>query len=144
MSIDEEKEYNTGLLMGVFDLFHVGHLRLIRRAKEQCSYLRVGVLSDELVMKFKNKLPVIPLSERMEILAAIREVDEVVAITDDPSRLLEWDRRPFDCFFSGDDYSGNPYWEWEREELQKRGSDIVFFPYTEEQSSTKIREKLEL
>ena len=84
------------------------------------------------------------LLERMEILAAIREVDEVVAITDDPSRLLEWDRRPFDCFFSGDDYSGNPYWKWEREELQKRGSDIVFFPYTEEQSTTKIREKLEL
>ena len=138
------KRYGTGLLMGVFDLFHVGHLRLIRRAKEQCSYLRVGVLSDELVVKFKNKSPVIPLSERMEILAAIREVDEVVAIKDDPSRLLEWDRRPFDCFFSGDDYSGNPYWDWEREELRKRGSDILFFPYTKEQSSTNIREKIRL
>ncbi len=141
--MDEEKTYGTGLLMGVFDLFHVGHLRLIQRAKERCSFLRVGVLSDELVMKFKNKFPVIPLSERMEIIAAIREVDEVVAITDDPSRLLEWDRRPFDCFFSGDDYNGNPYWEWEREELRKRGSDIVFFPYTKEQSTTKIREILE-
>ena len=140
--MNNAKMYGTGLLMGVFDLFHVGHLRLIRRAKEQCSYLRVGVLSDELVVKFKNKSPVIPLSERMEILAAIREVDEVVAITDDPSRLLEWDRRPFDCFFSGDDYRGNPYWEWEREELRRRGSDIVFFPYTTEQSSTKIRETL--
>ena len=84
--------------------------------------------------------PVIPVSERMEIIAAIREVDEVVAITDDPSRLLEWDRRPFDCFFSGDDYRGNPYWEWEREELRKRGSDIIFFPYTKEQSTSKIRE----
>ena len=144
MDRNEKKEYGTGLLMGVFDLFHVGHLRLIRRAKERCDYLRVGVLSDELVMKFKNKLPVIPLSERMEILAAIREVDEVVAIEDDPSRLLEWDRRPFDCFFSGDDYSGNAYWEWEREELRKRGSDIVFFPYTKEQSTTKIREKIGL
>ena len=141
--MDEEKKYGIGLLMGVFDLFHVGHLRLIQRAKERCSLLRVGVLSDELVMKFKNKFPVIPLSERMEIIAAIREVDEVVAITDDPSRLLEWDRRPFDCFFSGDDYNGNPYWEWEREELRKRGSDIVFFPYTKEQSTTKIREILE-
>ncbi len=144
MDRNEKKEYGTGLLMGVFDLFHVGHLRLIRRAKERCDYLRVGVLSDELVMKFKNKLPVIPLSERMEILAAIRDVDEVVAIEDDPSRLLEWDRRPFDCFFSGDDYSGNAYWEWEREELRKRGSDIVFFPYTKEQSTTKIREKIGL
>ena len=143
MDQSENKKYNIGLLMGVFDLFHVGHLRLIQRAKERCSFLRVGVLSDELVMKFKNKFPVIPLSERMEIIAAIREVDEVVAITDDPSRLLEWDRRPFDCFFSGDDYNGNPYWEWEREELRKRGSDIVFFPYTKEQSTTKIREILE-
>ena len=144
MDRNEKKEYGTGLLMGVFDLFHVGHLRLIRRAKERCDYLRVGVLSDELVTKFKNKLPVIPLSERMEILAAIRDVDEVVAIEDDPSRLLEWDRRPFDCFFSGDDYRGNAYWEWEREELRKRGSDIVFFPYTKEQSTTKIREKIGL
>ncbi len=142
MEQEQTKTYGIGLLMGVFDLFHVGHLRLIRRAKARCDYLRVGVLSDELVMKFKNKPPVIPLAERMEILAAIRDVDEVVAITDDPSRLLEWDRRPFDCFFSGDDYSGNAYWEWEREELRKRGSDIVFFPYTKEQSTTKIRKKL--
>ena len=141
--MNEEKKYGIGLLMGVFDLFHIGHLRLIRRAKEQCTYLRVGILSDELVMKFKQKRPVISLSERMEIVAAIREVDEVIAVTDDPSRLLEWDRRPFDCFFSGDDYTGNPYWEWEREELRKRGSDIVFFPYTKEQSTTKIRQKLE-
>ena len=138
----ESKKYHIGLLMGVFDLFHVGHLRLIRRAKEQCDFLRVAVLSDKLVKKFKDKYPVIPLDQRMEILAAIRDVDEVVPIEDDPSRLLEWHRRPFDCFFSGDDYSGNEYWQWERGELQKLGSDIVFFPYTTEQSSTKIREKL--
>ena len=142
MDQSENKKYNIGLLMGVFDLFHIGHLRLIQRAKEQCSFLRVGVLSDELVLEFKNKSPVISLSERMEILAAVRDVDEVVPITDNPSRLMEWNRRPFDCFFSGDDYSGDPYWEWEREELRKRGSDIVFFPYTKEQSTTKIRERI--
>ena len=142
MDQSENKKYNIGLLMGVFDLFHIGHLRLIQRAKEQCSFLRVGVLSDELVLEFKNKSPVISLSERMEILAAVRDVDEVVPITDNPSRLMEWNRRPFDCFFSGDDYSGDPYWEWEREELRKRGSDIVFFPYTKEQSTSKIRERI--
>ncbi len=135
------EKYHIGLLMGVFDMFHIGHLRLIQRAKAQCEYLRVAVLSDELVKKFKNKEPVIPLAERMEILAAVRDVDEVVAIEDDPSRLIEWHRRPFDCFFSGDDYAGNEYWEWERQELRKLGSDIVFFPYMKEQSSTKIREK---
>lgn len=141
MGTEDSKKYNIGLLMGVFDLFHVGHLRLIQRASACCRYLRVGVLSDELVEKYKNRRPVIPLDERMEILSAIRGVDEVVPITDDPSRLLEYDRRPFDCFFSGDDYSGNAYWAWEREELRKRGSDIVFFPYTKEQSTTSIRSK---
>jgi glycerol-3-phosphate cytidylyltransferase len=72
----------------------------------------------------------------------IAEVDEVVAIDDNPSRLMEWHKRPFDCFFSGDDYSDNSYWQWEREELRKLGSDIRFFPYTQQQSSTKIREQL--
>ena len=142
MGTEDSKKYNIGLLMGVFDLFHVGHLRLIQRASACCRYLRVGVLSDDLVEKYKNRRPVIPLDERMEILSAIRGVDEVVPITDDPSRLLEYDRRPFDCFFSGDDYSGNAYWAWEREELRKRGSDIVFFPYTKEQSTTSIRSRM--
>ncbi len=136
------KKYHIGLLMGVFDLFHIGHLRLIQRAKSRCDVLRVAVLSDDLVRKFKNKSPVIPLEERMEILGALRDVDEVVPIMDDPSRLIEWHRRPFDCFFSGDDYAGNEYWEWERQELKKLGSDIVFFPYTREQSTTKIRNNM--
>ena len=137
------KPYRTGLLMGVFDLFHIGHLNLIRRAKEQCEYLRIAVMSDQLVEKFKNHPPVIPQEERMEILAALRDVDEVVLIEDDPSRIVEWNRRPFDCFFSGDDYSNNEYWKWERSELKKLGVDVVFFPYTRHQSSTKIRKTLE-
>ena len=136
------KPYHIGLLMGVFDLFHIGHLNLIRRAKEQCDYLRVGVLSDELVMKFKSIYPTIPLKERMEILASVRYVDEVVEIDTDPSRIEEWKKRPFDCFFSGDDYAGNSYWEWEKKELQKLGADIQFFPYTKEQSSSMIRAEL--
>ena len=142
MELNQDKQYEIGLLMGVFDLFHVGHLRLIQRAAACCHFLRVGVLSDDLVIKFKNKRPIIPLNERMEILKAIRGVDEVVPINDDPSRLLEWHRRPFDCFFSGDDYRDNPYWEWEREQLRKLDVDIVFFPYTKEQSSTNIRAAL--
>ena len=136
------KPYHIGLLMGVFDLYHVGHLNLIRRAKEQCDYLRVGVLSDDLVMKFKNKYPVITLKERMEILSSVRYVDEVVEIDTDPSRIEEWHKRPFDCFFSGDDYAEHPYWEWEKKELQKLGADIQFFPYTKEQCSSMIREEL--
>ena len=75
MGTEDSKKYNIGLLMGVFDLFHVGHLRLIQRASACCRYLRVGVLSDDLVEKYKNRRPVIPLDERMEILSAIRGVD---------------------------------------------------------------------
>lgn len=140
----DEKKYNIGLVMGVFDLFHVGHVRLIKRAKARCHFLRVGVLSDELVRHFKGHDPVIPLAERMEVLAALRDVDEVVEIPDEASvsRLNEWRKRPFDCFFSGDDYRGNAYWEWEKGELEKLGSTIEFFPYTKEQSSTMIRERL--
>lgn len=136
------RRYRVGLLMGVFDMFHVGHLRLIERAKGECEYLRVAVLSDELVRKFKQKDPIIPQDQRMQVLAALRDVDEVVCIEDIPSRIMEFERRPFDCFFSGDDYRDNEYWNWEREELRKRGSDIKFFSYTEYQSSTMIRAKL--
>lgn len=138
------KPYGIGLLMGVFDLFHIGHLNLIRRAKAQCRYLRVGVLADDLVYSFKQIRPTIPQEERMEILRALRDVDEVVLIEtqNDVSRLNEWRKRPFDCFFSGDDYADNPYWAWEREELRKLGADIVFFPYTKERSSSMIRREL--
>ena len=141
---EETKPYGVGLLMGVFDLFHIGHLNLIRRAKAQCRYLRVGVLADELVYSFKQIRPTIPQEERMEILRALRDVDEVVLIEtqNDVSRLNEWQKRPFDCFFSGDDYADNPYWAWEQEELRKLGADIVFFPYTKERSSSMIRREL--
>ena len=132
----------TGLLMGVFDLFHVGHLKLILNAKEHCDYLRVAILSDALVRQFKGHDPVIPQEERKTILEHIREVDEVVIISDTPSRLTEYERRPFDLFFSGDDYRDNEYWKWEKEELNKLGADIVFFPYTESQSTTNIINKV--
>ena len=139
-----KKRYNTGLLMGVFDLFHIGHLNLIRRAKAQCCYLRIGVLSDKLVYEFKKIYPAIPQEERMEILRALRDVDEVVLLEtkSDVSRLNEWKKRPFDCFFSGDDYVGNAYWAWEKEELKKLGADMVFFPYTQKRSSSMIRKEL--
>ncbi len=139
------KPYKIGLLMGVFDLFHIGHLNLIRRAKAQCCFLRIGVLADSLVHEYKQLYPTIPQQERMEILRALRDVDEVVLLDkrEDVSRLHEWHKRPFDCFFSGDDYEENAYWIWEKEELKKLGADMVFFPYTEKRSSTMIRKELQ-
>lgn len=139
-----DKPYKTGLLMGVFDLFHIGHLNLIRRAKDLCSFLRICVLSDKLVYEFKQIYPTIPQDERMEILRALKDVDEVVLLEtkEEVSRLHEWKKRPFDCFFSGDDYEGNAYWAWEKEELKKLGADMVFFPYTQKRSSSMIRKEL--
>lgn len=143
--ISGAKPYHIGLLMGVFDLFHIGHLNLIKRAKVQCDYLRIGILADELVYEFKQLYPIIPQDERMEILRALRDVDEVVLLKtkEEVSRLYEWKKRPFDCFFSGDDYEDNAYWAWEKEELKKLGADMIFFPYTKKRSSSMIRKELQ-
>ena len=139
------KCYNIGLLMGVFDLFHIGHLNLIRQAKAQCCFLRICVLSDELVHEFKQIYPTIPQDERMEILRALRDVDEVVLLEtkNEVSQLNEWKKRPFDCFFSGDDNADNRYWIWEKGELKKLGVEVVLFPYTKKRSSSMIRKELE-
>ena len=139
-----EKKYHVGYVMGVFDLFHVGHLNLVRRAKEQCDYLIVGILTDGVVSEIKHIVPVIPFEQRKEIMEAIRYVDEVVAIDEMKylSKVNEWHRHPFDCLFSGDDYSGNEYWMEEKRVLNTLGSDIQFFPYTKTQSSTKIKKTM--
>ena len=130
--------------MGVFDLFHIGHLNLIRRARERCGFLRVGILSDELVIRQKKRPPIIPLGERMEIVASMRYVDEVIPITDSSlSKVEEWYKHPFDCLFSGSDYEDHPFWKYEKKELEKLGSTIEYFPYTETTNSTKIRALIE-
>ncbi len=139
-----EKKYHIGYVMGVFDLFHVGHLNLIRMAKEQCDYLIVGVLTDEIVKEIKHIVPIIPFEERREILESLRYVDEVVAIDEIQylSKYNEWHRHPFDCLFSGDDYSENAYWIEEKKKLKEVGSDIQYFTYYPTQSSTNIRNRI--
>lgn len=134
------KKYKVGYLAGVFDLYHIGHLNLIRRAKERCDYLIVGVLTDELVIKFKKNPPYIPFNERKEILESVRYVDEVVKVTEENhEKMKAWNQYHFDCLFSGDDYSGNPYWIEDQQTLQSVGSNIEFFPYTKSTSSTMIK-----
>ncbi len=133
-------KYKVGYLAGVFDLFHVGHLNLIKRAKERCEYLIVGALTDELVIQFKKNPPYIPFEERKQILEAIRYVDEVVAVDEENhEKMKAWNKYHFDCLFSGDDYSGNPYWIEDQKALQNVGSNIEFFPYTKSTSSTMIK-----
>lgn len=134
------EKYKVGYLTGVFDLYHIGHLNLIRRAKGRCEYLMVGLLTDELVIRFKKNPPYIPYEERRQILESIRYVDKVVAVTEkNHEKMKAWNLYHFDCLFSGDDYSGNPYWEEDRKNLQKVGSNIEFFPYTKSTSSTMIK-----
>lgn len=139
-----KKKYHTGYIAGVFDLYHIGHLNMFKRAKEQCEYLIVGVVTDEGVHKNKKTVPFIPFEERIEMVRSCKYVDEAVEIpfgfggTRDAYRLYH-----FDVQFSGSDYENDANWLAERDFLRKHGSDMVFFPYTEQTSSTKIKALIE-
>lgn len=141
---EKPKKYRVGYIAGVFDLFHVGHLNMFKRAKEQCEYLIVGVVTDEGVRNHKKTEPFIPFEERIELVRSCRYVDEAVEIpygyagTRDAYRLYH-----FDCQFSGSDYIDNPYWLAEKEYLEKQGAQMVFFPYTESTSSSKLKKLID-
>ena len=138
------KKYHVGYIAGVFDLFHIGHLNMFKRAKEQCDYLIVGVVNDESVMKNKKTMPYIPFEERIELVRSCRYVDEAVEIPTDYNNTDEAYRRyQFDVQFSGSDYADNPTWLAKKVFLQKQGSDMVFFPYTQSTSSTKLKALIE-
>ena len=137
--MSDAKNYKTGYLMGVFDLFHTGHLNLIEKAAERCEKLIVGVLSDEIVEEQKGAPPIVPLGDRMRIISALEAVDQVTAVTDGTlSKVREFLRIGFDCLFSGNDYEDDPLWKTEKEDLEKLGSTIEFFPYTEGMSTTLV------
>ncbi|PFP29501.1 glycerol-3-phosphate cytidylyltransferase [Bacillus sp. AFS073361] len=139
----KEKQYKVGYTTGVFDLFHVGHLNILKRAKEQCEYLIVGVSTDELVMKYKNKLPVIPHNERMEIVEGIKYVNEVVPQTN-RDKFLAWELLQFDVMFVGDDWKGNALFNEVEKKFNMVGADIIYFPYTQGVSSTLVKQKITL
>ena len=126
-----------GYTTGVYDMFHIGHLNLIRRAKEQCDYLVVGVSTDELVQHDKHKTPVIPYAERAEIVAALKYVDQVVP-QPDKNKLAAWERLHFDKMFVGSDWKGTPQWNQFEEQFAPLGVEIVYLPHTDGISSTKL------
>ena len=135
------KRYHIGYVAGVFDLFHIGHLNIFRRAKEQCDYLIVGVVTDEQVVRGKKTRPYIPFDERLAIVEACKYVDEAVEIpVDKPNTEDAWYMYHFDVQFSGSDYADDPVWLAKKVFLQQHGSDMVFFPYTQTTSSTEIKD----
>jgi glycerol-3-phosphate cytidylyltransferase len=131
----------TGYTTGVFDLFHIGHLNILRSAKDLCDELIVGVSSDELVEQYKNKKPIIPLHERIEIVRAIRYVDSVVIQTN-MDKLLAWDRLHFDIIFHGDDWKDSSMYHEVERNMNAVGVKLIFLPYTNGISSTMIAQIL--
>ena len=142
MSTDRHRP-RVGYAAGAFDLFHVGHLNLLRQARQRCDHLVAGVVSDELLEATKGHLPVVPLAERMEIVEHVRYVDEVHAEVL-PDKLDTWRQLRFDVFFKGDDWQGTPRGERLEREFAALGVEVVYFPYTVHTSSTKLRAALEV
>lgn len=141
---DMDKPYNVGYIAGVFDLFHVGHLNMFKRAKEQCRYLIVGVVSDEGVRLNKQAEPFVPFEERIEMVRSCRYVDEAVKLPLNFAGTRDMFKKyHFDVQFSGSDYEHDPAWLSEKEFLEKNGSTMVFFPYTQSTSSTKLKKAIE-
>ena len=135
------EKYKVGYAAGVFDMFHIGHLNLLKKAKEHCDYLIVAVSTDELVQKEKNKTPIIPFEERAEIVNSIKFVDKVVPQYD-KNKFGAWEKYKFNVMFVGDDWKGKPIFQKAEEELSKVGVDVIYFPYTKHISSTILRDKI--
>lgn len=129
-----------GYTTGVFDLFHIGHLNILKRAKEHCDYLIVGVTTDEMV-SYKNTKAIIPFEERAKIIEGISFVDKVVPQSS-MDKMEAWNRLQFDRMFVGDDWKGTDKWNQFEEDFAKVNVEIVYFPYTKGTSSTQLKKVL--
>ena len=135
------KHYTIGYTQGTFDTLHYGHINLIKNAKERCDVLYVGINSDELVENYKNKKAIINENDRLEIIKAIRYVDDAFVVST-LDKIETFNKIKFDAIFIGDDWKGNERWKKTEEELSKFGADVVYLPHTEGISSSIIREKI--
>ena len=131
-----------GYAGGAFDLFHGGHLNILKHAKSHCDYLIAGVVSDEMLEYTKGRRPVVPLTERLEIVKHISFVDEAVAERL-PNKIDTWHETPFDVYFKGDDWKGTERGQQLEREFAQVGVDVVYFPYTMATSSTALRRALD-
>lgn len=128
----------VGYVPGVFDLFHIGHLNILRRARIHCDHLIAGVVSDEVALAQKGRAPVIGERERLEVVAAMRVVDAVHLETT-TDKLVTWTEVGFDVVFKGDDWKGSPKWTHLELEFATRGVRVVYLPYTQVTSSSERR-----
>ncbi len=133
--------WTVGYASGVFDMFHVGHLNILRRAAESCERLVVGVATDEYVEQLKGSRPVIPTDERLDIVSALTVVDEVM-LDHSEDKTLAWAARPFDVIFKGDDWRGEPKGLRLEAQMAELGVAVCYFPYTTHTSSAMLRQRL--
>ena len=131
-----------GYTTGVFDLFHIGHLNILKSAKNMCNKLIVGITYDELVYERKNKYPIIPFIERVEIVKAIRYFDEIV-LQHSMDKIGAWEKLKFNIMFVGDDWRGDSLFESVERSLKEFGARVEYFEYTKSVSSTKFTEILQ-
>lgn len=129
-----------GYTTGVYDLFHIGHLNLLKNAKQQCDYLIVGISSDK-AAQYKNKIPFICQEERMEIVKAIKYVDEVV-LQEDLDKVKAWDKLHYDILFVGSDWKGTDKWNEYERQLNEKGAKVIYLPYTQTTSSTILQKTI--
>ena len=135
------KKYKIGYTTGVFDMFHIGHLNILKKAKELCDFLIVGVSTDEVVRSYKNKIPIIPFEERIAIVSELKCVDKAVPQTS-MNKMEAWERLHFDALFHGSDWKGSDMYNNMIEEFATVGVDVVFLPHTEGVSTTLLSEVL--
>ncbi|MCQ2450926.1 MAG: FAD synthase [Clostridia bacterium] len=136
-----EKKYKIGYTTGVFDMFHIGHLNILKRAKEQCDFLIVGVTTDELCLLRKNKKPIIPENERIEIVSAIKYVDKVVLQTD-MNKINAVKEHNADAVFVGSDWKGTDAWLEYEKQFASVGCSVVYLDHTDGISSSVLRERI--
>lgn len=131
----------VGYAPGAYDLFHIGHLNILRHAREHCDFLIAGVVSDEMLALSKGTTPFVPLSERLAIVSSVRYVDQAVAEIL-PDKLDTWREVGFDVLFKGDDWRGTPKGLKLEADFATVGVTIQYFPYTVHTSSTQLRRAL--
>lgn len=131
-----------GYTTGVYDMFHVGHLNVLETAKQHCDYLIVGVSTDSLVEKYKNKVPIVPFDDRCRIVSALTCVDKVVA-QKSRDKIAQYEEIKYDLMFVGDDWKGSEIFTKLEKYLNNAGAQIIYLPYTPSVSSTKFKAILE-